>query len=210
MAEDVREIQPEEVIDAIQKFNQGFRFVRKQVEEMDDDQLVELYRQAQGIANVSWLIRCLVIGTAKSRAVRGDGAIKSIAGAFGIGVRAAELDVLVYETFIRDNPDFEPQLPATFYQLAATTADPEETLALAVEKRAENPRLPASAFKRIVDGKDERQAAPKGLFLLIPVDAGTIQDLQEEVQLDEGGFMELYGRTKLYSVDGKIYAELNH
>ena len=203
------DIQPQEVIDGLQKFNRGFKEVRHIIEEMSNEQLVELYQQAKEISNISWLIRVVVLGTAKSRAVRGDGALASIAKEFGIGIRLAQLDVSVYEAFIRDKPDFEPLLPAIFYQIASSLPNPEEAFELAVEQRANNPAWPISAFKRLVEGKPSKEPAGKGLFILVPCEAGiTLQTFANEAGLDDNGITELHGKVSLYSIAGHLYAQV--
>lgn len=202
-------VQPEQAIETLQLFNDTFKNIRKEIEAMTDDQLIETYEKARQIANVSWLIRVLVLGTAKGRAVRGDGVLRSLAQAFDIGVRMAQLDVAVYEAFVRDNPEFEPTLPAIFYQIAVGTGNPKESIELAVQMRAENPGVPASAFKRLVDGKAPKEPHEGGLYIMIKCDAElTLTDFVEEASADGEGITELYGRTKLYSIAGKLYAEI--
>ena len=205
----VVKVEPQEVLDGLQKFNQGFRHLRTSIEAMDDEQLILLYEQAKEMGQISWFIRCLVIGTAKGKAVKGDGQLIALAKEFGIGVRMAELDVAVYNAFIRDDPDFEPQLPAAFYQIAATQENPKESIELAVSMKAENPKYPSTEFKRLTDGKIQKERGAPGTYLLVGVGAGiTVETLEEEARMDGGGLTELYGRLHLVSISGRTYLEV--
>lgn len=209
MTEELAIVEPQEVIDGLQKFNRGFRYLRSSIEAMNDEQLIELYEQAKEVGQISWFIRCLVIGTAKSRSIRGDGIVTALAKEFGIGVRMAEIDIATYNAFIRDNPDFEPKLPAAFYQIAATTTNPAESVALAEQMRAENPKYPSTEFKRLTDGRTQRQKAPVGTYLLVGVGDGvSVETLSEEATTDGGGLTELFGRVRLVSINGRTYVEV--
>lgn len=192
-----------EFLDVIRKFTESFKAAREIIKSMDDDSLIELYQQAKEISNVSWLIRAIVIGTAKSRARRGEGVVKSLAKEFGIGVRMAELDIQIYENFIRDNPDFEPVLPANFYTAALKAKDPQEAINYAVERRMDNPGWPALEFTRYVKGEMPKEKAPDGYYLLTPISRGEM-DL---MRLDEEE-TDLYAKISLISLGGSIYAEI--
>jgi len=203
------EVSPTTILETLTKFNLGFKHLRKYINEMTDEQLVELYNQAKELGNISWLMRCMAIGVAKSRVGWGDvtKVMASIANTFGIGIRMAQLDVQVYETFIKDNPDFEPELPANFYQIAAISSNPKVALQMALEKRAEIPSFPASAFRAMLKGEINKEAAPKGTFMLVPVDT-PLDIVKEEKRLDGEGCTQLYGRIKLYSIGGNLYTEI--
>jgi hypothetical protein len=174
---------------------------------MDDDQLIELYERAKEISNVSWLIRCIIIGIAKGRSTRGDGAVKSIAQTFGIGERMAQIDIQVYDTFVKDNPEFEPLLPASFYQMASHSEEPQAMINLAIEKRSENPRYPASAFSSLVKGNAEKEPMGKGVYLLVRVE-DSVETLKEQAITNGDGYLELYGKTRLHSIGGSFYMEI--
>lgn len=200
---------PSEVIDLLQRFATGFRNIRPQIERMSEDELIELYQKATEITNVSWLVRCIILGVAHDKSVRGDGSVKSIAQAFGIGKRMAEIDIKVYNTFIRDNPDFEPTLPAAFYQIASRSEDPDGAIDLAMELRAQNPAYPSTAFGRDIRGAAPKEPAPAGVYALVRVSEGeTIQTLRLVAENEGGGTTPLYGNISLYSINGIIYAEI--
>lgn len=191
------------LLDTLRRFTDSFKSARHYIEEMDDEALIELYQQAKEISNVSWLIRAIVIGTAKSRAKRGDGAIKSIAQAFDIGVRMAEIDIQIYENFIRDNPEFEPVLPANFYNAALKANDPKTAIDYAVERRIENPAWPASEFARYVKGDMPKEPAPKGCFLLTPISKAELDLMRMENEETV-----LFAKLSLSSIGGSLYAEI--
>jgi hypothetical protein len=174
---------------------------------MGDEELIELYDRAKDVANLSWFIRACVLGTAKGRAKWGDGLIPALGKEFGIGRRAAELDVQVYEVFIKNNPDFEPVLPAIFYQMACRTENPFESINIALEERAQMPTYTATAFLRKLRGAEPREPAPKGFFMLVPMDVNR-DIIEHEAGLDDGGSTELYGRSKMYSIAGQTYVEV--
>lgn len=197
-----------DVVEVVQSLSRNYKLIRTRIEEMNDDELLELYDRAKDISNLSWYIRCLVLGTAKQRSKRGDGMLPALAKEFGIGRRAAELDVQVYDIFIKDNPDFEPALPAIFYQMACRTESPHESLAIALDEKSRNDAYPASQFARRLKGEDPREPAPKGFFMLVPMDA-TREITEYEAGLNEGGSTELFGRYRLYSIGGNIYAEVS-
>lgn len=196
------------IVDAIQKFNAGFKTIRPQIEAMSDDELIELYKTANEITNVSWLIRCLVLGTAHDRSVRGDKTVVSLAKEFGIGRRMAEIDINVYETFIKNDKDFDAILPAIFYQIASRAERPYDALNVALEKRAEIPNYPAVAFARLLKGHTPKEPMTPGFYMLVPMDVSKAM-LLEEARLDEAGVTELYGRVKLSSIAGHHYAEIS-
>jgi hypothetical protein len=192
------------ILDTLRKFTGEFKLVRHQIANMDDDALIELYQQSKEISDVAWLIRAITIGTAKSRAQRGDGVVKSLAQAFGIGVRMAELDIQVYETYIKDNPDFEPVLPPVFYQKAIKASDPNKAIDFALEKRMANPAWPASDFERYVKGDMPREPAPKGFYSLMRVPEDEIDELKFYTEHTT----VLFGKVSLSSIGGNLYAEI--
>jgi hypothetical protein len=190
------------ILDTLRRFTGEFSQVRHQIEDMDDEALIALYQQAKEISDVAWLIRSITIGIAKSRAQRGDGTVKSIAQAFGIGVRMAENDINIYETYIRDNPDFEPRLPPIFYLKAIKAANPNEAIEFALDKRIDNPAWPASDFERYVKGEMLRERARAGWYQMIPVDSDKIGLMRME------GETSLYGKIAISSIGGNLYAEV--
>jgi hypothetical protein len=182
-----------EIVYALQRFGEGIHGIRGRIEEMDNDQLIAVYQQAKRLGLYTWYIRCLIIGVAKQRAVKGDGALKQIAEIFGIKERMAQTDVQVYETFIKDDPDFDPALPAAYYQFAARATNPQELIQYAIEHRP-----PLAEFARIARGLSPAQESPKGLFRLVLV--------EEEVPASE--LTPLSGRVHLYSSNGENYARI--
>lgn len=196
-----------DVVEVVQSLSRNYKLIRARIEEMNDDELLELYDRAKDISNLSWFIRCLVLGTAKQRSRRGDGLLAALAKEFGIGRRAAELDIQVYDTFIKDNPDFEPALPAIFYQMACRTDAPNDAIALALDEKSRVGAYTASQFARRIRGEEPREPAPKGFYLLVPMDVSR-EITEHEAGLDEGGSTELFGRCKLYSIGGNTYAEV--
>lgn len=191
------------VLDTLRRFTENFRDVRHRIEEMEDEALIELYQQAKEISNISWLIRAIVIGTAKGRSRKGDGMVASIANQFGIGVRMAELDIQIYENFIKNNPEFEPVLPANFYTTALKAGDPQRAIEYAVERRSENPAWPASDFGRYVKGEMPKEPAPRGHYLLTPVSKADL----DIMKMDEKE-TDLFGKISLVSLGGSLYAEI--
>lgn len=200
---------PAEVIDLLQRFSTGFKSIRPQIEQMSEDELIELYERTLEIANVSWLIRCIILGVAHDKAVRGDGSVLAIARAFGIGRRMAEIDIKVYNTFIKDDPNFEPMLPAAFYQLASRAENPDKALDMALELRAQNPAYPITAFQGALKGRIPKERAPAGLYVMVEAGEGeTIDTLKMVAENEGGGSTPLYGGVHLYSINGVIYAEI--
>lgn len=197
-----------EIIHALQRFSTGFKGIRSKIESMSDDELVELYERAKEISNVSWLIRCIILGTAHQRAIKGDRTLVELAETFGIGRRMAELDVQVYNTFIRENLDFEPLLPAAFYQLACRQPDPESAIILALEKKAEKPKFTSSEFGRMLKGEVPKEPLGPGTYLLVPSEVG-LEILAHEAGLDGmAGVTELHARSKFFSIAGHSYVEV--
>lgn len=203
------QVTPQELLDTLHKFNMGFRYVRAYIEEMSDEQLIELYEKAKELNNISWLLRCMVLGVANHRAGHGDKTkiVESIAKTFGIMPRMAYLDIQVYETFIKDNPDFEPLLPPMFYQIAASMPHPNRAIEIALEKKAEMPTFPASAFKALLKGEVRRERIPKGAYMMVPIDT-PLSVVIAENRLDEEGITPLYGGIKVLSIGGNLYAEV--
>lgn len=196
-----------EIIHALQKFTSGFKGIRSKIESMNDDELVELYERAKEISNVSWLIRCIILGIAHDRALRGDNTVSELAATFGIGKRMAELDIQVYETFIKENKDFEPLLPAAFYQLAARTDNPEEAIGIALEQKAQYPKYTSTEFGRLLKGHAPKERAAPGFYILVPSHT-PLKEIVQEAGLDESGVSEMYGKVRLYSIGGNSYAEI--
>jgi hypothetical protein len=196
-----------EIIHALQRFSNGFKGIRRQIEEMSDEQLVELYERAKEISNVSWLIRCIILGTAHDRAIKGDKTVVGLAETFGIGRRMAELDIQVYNTFVKPDKDFEPLMPAAFYQLAARQPDPESAISLAIERKTENPKFTSSEFSRLLRGEVPKEPMTPGVYLLVPSDVG-IEVLTHEAGLDESGVTELFARARFLSIGGRNYVEI--
>jgi hypothetical protein len=197
-----------EIIHALQRFTSGFKGIRSKIESMNDDELIELYDRAKEISNVSWLIRCIILGTAHERAVKGDRTVVELAETFGIGRRMAELDIQVYNTFIKENQDFEPLLPAAFYQLAVRHPNPEGAIGMALEMKAEKPKYTSSEFGRLLKGDMGKEQAEAGFYILVPSNV-SLDALMQEANLDETGTSELHGKTRLYSIGGNLYADIS-
>lgn len=193
-----------EILYVLEKFTGEFKSIRHRIIDMDDEELVALYQQAKEISNVSWLIRAIVMGTAKERSKRGDGVIKSLAREFGIGQRMAEMDIKIYETFIKNNPDFEPELPPIFYLHALKAPDPDAAIDFAVEQRTQIPGWPSSDFNRYVKGEMQREPAPRGYYLLTPVSKADL----ELTKIDNGEGTDLYGKVEITSIGGSLYCEV--
>lgn len=196
-----------EVIESLQSVSRNFKTIRSAIEKMDDEQLLEIYERTKDISNLAWYIRALVLGVAHERSKRGDGVVVGLAKEFGIGRRMAEIDIAVYYAFIKDNPDFEPQLPAVFYQAAVRTKAPQEAINMALEKKAERPHYPAAAYIRMLKGEPEREKAPPGVYMLIPVDE-SLKVLEEEAKMDGHGVTYLYGSDNYRSIGGRLYVEI--
>lgn len=186
-------------VDLLRRFAESFKTIRGLIEEMDDTELFEFYEQLKAISNVSWVMRCCVLGIARDKARRGDKMIASLAKSFGIGVRAAQMDIQLYDAFIKDNPDFEPELPADFYHKALKVANPLEAIAYALSRRAETPSYPAQIFAKELRGEIIKEKIQSGYYKLVRVDFEG--DLEDER-------MELYGRTELFTINGEEYARI--
>lgn len=189
-----------ELIYAVQRFREDFKGLRNRIERMSFDALVALHEEAIKVSAISWVVRCIILGVAHQRAKRGDGSILELAKTFGISKRMAEIDIRVYNTFVKDDPDFEPLLPAHFYQIAAQKAEnPKEAIHYALEQRYGG-RFTASDFKRACGGETTVQTAPPGLYRMVPLPAGVEIDEQERTKLSAG--------VHLFSVNGELYGEV--
>ena len=170
------------------------------LEEMGDEELIELYEHLKEISNISWMVRCCVLGVSKERAVRGDGTIRYLAKEFGIGVRAAQMDIRVYEAFIRGNPDFEAVLPADFYRIALKCPDPKQAIEYAAQKRIEAGHYPAAIFAKEVSGEVIYAKADTGTYRIEKIDGIGIED-GENIE-------RLYGRCEIFSLNGVNYVQI--
>jgi hypothetical protein len=186
-----------ELIYGLQRFREDFKGIRKRIEGMSDDALIALYEEAKLIGQVSWVVRCIILGTAHGRSSRGDGTVKDLAKSFGIGIRMAEIDIRVYDTFIKNDPDFECILPAHFYQIASRCENPKEAIEYAIEQRYGG-KFTASDFKRTLGGTTAESPAPSGFYELVAVERAP----------DESERTKLSGSVSIFTVNGQVFAEI--
>jgi hypothetical protein len=184
-----------ELIFSLEQFSSGLSGAREKIEAMSDEQLIELYSKLKSLEGVSWVIRCVVLGVAKTRAKRGDGVITSLAVEFGISQRMAQYDIAVYETFIRDNPTFEPVLTPKFYQLALKAENPNGAINYAIDRFTAG-RYSAEEFRRTIGGRLPREPFPKGFYRCVPMEAGAI-DVEERTEL-HGKFIGITSNGELF------------
>ena len=186
-----------DLIFALETLQSKFKNIRPLIEGMTDEQLIAAYEQLSAFGNIAWYLRCLVIGIAKDRSKHGDGTVKSIAQAFGISVRMAQIDITVYGTFIKTNPEFNPTLPARFYQLAVKTKDPRQAIEYA-DEMYHSRRYSSAEFERAMAGKMPRTPAEPGLYRLEP----------SENVVHESEPVELFGHVSLFRQDDILYAKI--
>jgi hypothetical protein len=131
---------------------------------LNDDQLVEAFRISRTVRKKSWLVQAAILSEAQRRSVYGEGMLGAIARQFEIGIRQAEKYALVWRTFFeRDATGEDPQdltntnsvnVDAIFleepswYVVAATESPaPQQWLAYAQDRKAENPRYSIGDFR---------------------------------------------------------------
>jgi hypothetical protein len=189
-----------EAVNLVTKLGEQFKNLRPSIEQMDYETLQHLYEEAKLITRVVWYIRCLIIGTAAEQSLKGESAIKQLSLDFGISQRQIYYDYSIYKEFMQNDKNFDPILPAKFYQEALKASDPQEAILYAIDQFTATPRYTASIFKRSLTGHLPKEKPPKGLYRL--------EAVQEEMPVEERTEFYLQPSTDLFQVEDNIYLEV--
>lgn len=190
-----------ELIHSVDRLTQGLVALRKEVEDMEHDELVALYHSLNEMASTTWYVRCVVVGTAREKAHNAP-SVAELAKEFDVSERMIQIDLNIWDTFIRDDPEFAPQLPLRFYLAAARTEKPKEMIQYALERKAAHGRFSVGEFERVARGEVQGERIPPGKYLLTPVEESGARLVQRGTKL--------WGRMEFYSdaETGEIIAEV--
>jgi hypothetical protein len=121
---------------------------------LDDEQLVEAFRDCQSLGRRSWVLQAAILHEAQKRSVYGDRSLEAISRRFEISLNMAEKYARVWRTFFGEGKEIfnveeiflsEP----SWYVVAATESpDPNRWLAYAQDKKAERPGYSITEFRR--------------------------------------------------------------
>lgn len=133
------------------------------IPEMGDDQLIATYQRAEELGKRAWLVQAHCLWEAQRRNGHGDklDAIYGICRTFEISRSSAYELIQVWEKFgeeISERSEILP-LPRSYYVEAAQAPDPQKALALAEDKKAEDPRYSVRDFKAEIQAERREIAA---------------------------------------------------
>ncbi len=123
---------------------------------LSDEQLVEGFSYARTFGKRSWLMQAAILYEAQQRSTYGDRSLEAIARRFDISLRQAQKYALVWRVFFtrtteEENVNVDAILleEPSWYVVAATESqEPEEWLAHAQDRKAEDPRYSVAHFRR--------------------------------------------------------------
>lgn len=149
---------------------------------LDDEQLVEAFRDCQSLGRRSWILQAAILHEAQKRSIYGDRSLEAISRRFEISLNMAEKYARVWRTFFAEGKEIfnveEIFLsePSWYVVAASESPDPRRWIAYAQDKKAENPGYSISEFRREIqravqaDGSTIQAPAREVVTVAPPID----------------------------------------
>ena len=149
------QLDPSDLFQLLNLVEDAIARLQEAIPYLTDDQLVEAFAYASSLSKRSWLVQAAVLYEAQQRSIYGDRSLEAIARRFEISLRQAHKYALVWKVFFAREPREEMvnvdeillDQPSWYVVAASETKDPEQWLAYAQDRKAEDPRYSVSAFR---------------------------------------------------------------
>ena len=150
------QLDPSDLFQLLNLVEDAIARLQEAIPYLTDDQLVEAFAYASSLSKRSWLVQAVVLYEAQQRSIYGDRSLEAIARRFEISLRQAHKYALVWKVFFAREPGEEMvnvdeillDQPSWYVVAASETKDPEQWLAYAQDRKAEDPRYSVSALRR--------------------------------------------------------------
>ncbi len=162
------QLDPADLFQLLNMVEDAIARLQEAIPYLTDDQLVEAFAYAASFSKRSWLVQAAVLYEAQQRSTYGDRSLEAIARRFEISLRQAHKYALVWKVFFAREPREEMvnvdeillDQPSWYVVAASETKNPEQWLAYAQDRKAEDPRYSVSAFRSEIQRARLAEPAP--------------------------------------------------